>query len=54
MLGFTHPITNERMTLHAPVHDDMRLLVQLLRQYRFVAAPNVAGSTLNLDTMINS
>jgi 23S rRNA pseudouridine1911/1915/1917 synthase len=54
MLGFTHPITNERMTLQAPVHDDMRLLIQLLRQHRFIAAPKVAGTVLDLDQMIKT
>jgi hypothetical protein len=54
MLGFTHPITNERLAFQAPVHDDMRLLIQLLRQYRFVSVPRVAATMLDLEQMISA
>ena len=52
LLGFTHPMTNEPMTFQAPLADDLRDLVTLLRTYRFIDAPNVAGSMLDLDQVI--
>jgi 23S rRNA pseudouridine1911/1915/1917 synthase len=52
MLGFKHPITGEMLTFQAPLHADMRELVRLLREHRFVAAPRVAGATLDLDSIV--
>ena len=52
LLGFRHPITDEPMTFAAPLPEDLRDLVTLLREYRFVEAPNVAGSMLDLDQVI--
>ncbi|MCH7849229.1 MAG: RluA family pseudouridine synthase [Planctomycetes bacterium] len=52
LLGFTHPMTNEPMTFQAVLPDDLRDLVTLLRTYRFIEAPNVAGSMLDLDQVI--
>lgn len=53
MLGFTHPMTEKKVSFQAPLHADMRMLVQLLRQHRFIEAPNVAGATVDIETMIN-
>jgi 23S rRNA pseudouridine1911/1915/1917 synthase len=33
-LEITHPTTDERMTFEAPLHDDMRLLLEELRKFR--------------------
>ena len=52
LLGFTHPMTNEPMTFEAPLPDDLRDLVTLLRNHRFIEAPNVAGAMLDLDQVI--
>ncbi len=52
LLGFKHPITDEAMTFAAPLPEDLRDLVTLLREYRFVEAPNVAGATLDLAEVI--
>ncbi len=52
LLGFTHPMTNEPMTFQAPLADDLRDLVALLRTYRFIEAPKVAGSMLDLAQVI--
>ncbi len=52
LLGFTHPMTNEPMTFEAPLPNDLRDLVTLLRDYRFIEAPNVAGSMLDLEQVI--
>ena len=52
LLGFRHPITDEPMTFVAPLPEDLRDLVTLLREYRLVEAPNVAGSMLDLDQVI--
>ncbi len=48
-LGVVHPITRKPMTFHAPLHDDMKQLVLLLRKHRFVGAINVPGATVNLE-----
>lgn len=52
LLSFTHPITSEAMTFRSPLPQDFRDLVMLLRQYRFVKAPNVAGATIELAQML--
>jgi 23S rRNA pseudouridine1911/1915/1917 synthase len=52
LLGFAHPMSNQPMTFQAPLHADMRLLIQLLRQHKFIAAPNVAGAVLDLARII--
>ncbi len=52
LLGFTHPISNEAMTFRSPLPQDFRDLVTLLRQCRFVKAPNVAGATIELAQML--
>lgn len=52
LLGFTHPMTNEPMTFQAPLPDDLRDLVTLLRNHRFIEAPKVAGAVLDLTEVI--
>jgi 23S rRNA pseudouridine1911/1915/1917 synthase len=52
VLGFIHPITKESMTFQAPLPVDMRELIMLLRRYRLVEAPKVAGATIDLEEMI--
>ncbi|MHC4413852.1 MAG: RluA family pseudouridine synthase [Planctomycetota bacterium] len=51
-LGIAHPITMEPMTFQAPLPQDMRELVTLLRQHRYVAAAHVAGATIDLELMM--
>ncbi|HRP61774.1 MAG TPA: RluA family pseudouridine synthase [Phycisphaerales bacterium] len=51
-LGFTHPITYQPMRIQAPLHHDMLHFVKLLRSHRFISAPNIAGTTLDLETII--
>lgn len=48
MLSFTHPITNQPMTFQAPLPPDMKGLIELLREFKFVSAPKVAGAALEL------
>lgn len=52
LLGFRHPITEEPVEFQAPLHEDMRALVQLLRKTQFVNAPTVAGTRLDLDRIV--
>jgi 23S rRNA pseudouridine1911/1915/1917 synthase len=52
VLGFTHPITHERMETQAPLHADMRELVRLLRQHQLRERPVIAGTTVDLDRMM--
>lgn len=52
MLGFTQPMTNKPMTLQAPLHADMRLLVQTLRKQGVLRAPSVAGAVLDLEQVV--
>lgn len=52
LLGFRHPITEEPVEFQAPLHADMRALVQLLRKLQFVNAPTVAGTKLDLDSIV--
>jgi 23S rRNA pseudouridine1911/1915/1917 synthase len=47
-LTFTHPITDARMHFQAPLPQDMRELMALLREYRFVKSVKIAGSTVEL------
>jgi 23S rRNA pseudouridine1911/1915/1917 synthase len=53
MLGFTHPITNQQLHFQAPLPADMRLLMQLLRQFRFIEAPRIAGAAIDLQSMLS-
>jgi 23S rRNA pseudouridine1911/1915/1917 synthase len=52
LLGFTHPITQQPVSFRAPLPDDFRTLVQLLRQYRLDKAPKVSGAVLDLECLI--
>jgi 23S rRNA pseudouridine1911/1915/1917 synthase len=52
LLGFTHPMTNSPMLFQAPLPDDMRTLVQLLRRHRLISAPHVAGATIDLNELM--
>ncbi len=47
-LGFEHPISRQPMTFHAPLPDDLRDLIALLRTHQLVDTPNVAGATIDL------
>jgi len=52
LLGFEHPSRGEEVTYIAPLHPDMKRLVGLLREQQFVEAPVVAGTVLDLDTLL--
>jgi 23S rRNA pseudouridine1911/1915/1917 synthase len=52
VLGFTHPISGEPMTFRAPLPGDVRDLIKLLRRYRLVETPKVAGATIDLDAAV--
>ena len=53
LLVFTHPITNQRAEFQAPLHEDMATLARALRANRFIASPNVAGATIDLEKMLS-
>jgi len=48
-LGLRHPMTGAPVTFHAPVHADMRRLIDLLRQHRNPEPVPIAGATIDLD-----
>lgn len=52
LLGFTHPINQQPMQLQAPLHDDMRVLLKLLRNHCRPQSINTAGATIDIDRMI--
>jgi 23S rRNA pseudouridine1911/1915/1917 synthase len=52
LLGFTHPITEEAMRFQAPLPEDLRGAIRLMREHRFVAAPKVSGTVLDIDAML--
>ena len=52
MLAVTHPITHKQLKFEAPLPDDMRELIALLRTHKFVERPNVAGTMLDLELTI--
>jgi len=54
LLGFRHPIRQQPVEFQAPLHDDMALLVRLLRDYRDPKPINVAGATLDLQRVVPS
>lgn len=54
MLSFTHPMTDEPMMFQAPLRDDMKRLVHLLREHRFIEAPKVAGAAVDLTQMMQT
>ena len=52
LLGFTHPISDQEMTFIAPLPDDLRSLILLLRKHQFVSKPTVPGVELDIDEML--
>jgi 23S rRNA pseudouridine1911/1915/1917 synthase len=52
VLGFTHPTRAHAMTFQAPLPGDMRDLIGLLRRYRHVATPKVAGAAIDLEAVL--
>ena len=53
LLGFTHPITGEPMTFTAPLPDQMRDLVELLRAHRLRQTPKLAGTMVELEALLS-
>lgn len=51
-LEFTHPISEERVSHRAPLRDDMRRLVELMRMHRFRKCLDAPGSTIELDGIL--
>ena len=54
LLGFEHPSTGDDVTYVAPLPEDMRSLIRLLREQQFVEAPTVAGTELDLEAMLSA
>lgn len=52
VLGFVHPISGASMRFQAPLADDMRSLLQLLRRSGRVETPRVSGTVIDLDELI--
>ncbi|MCA9286248.1 MAG: RluA family pseudouridine synthase [Phycisphaerales bacterium] len=52
ILGFAHPISREPMRFQAPLPEDMRRLVVLLRQHRSPEPVEVPGATIDLDQLL--
>jgi len=52
LLGFTHPISDQPMTFQAPLPDDMKQLITLLRTHQEVSRPKTAGAVIDLNTML--
>ena len=48
-LGFTHPITEQRVSYLAPLRPDMRELVETLRTHRMKKVVNAPGTTVDLE-----
>ncbi|MCH2152053.1 MAG: RluA family pseudouridine synthase [Phycisphaerales bacterium] len=53
LLGFKHPGDEQDVTYTAPLPEDMRRLVKLLRKHQFVARPKVPGTELDVEYMLN-
>lgn len=51
ILGFTHPITNERMQFTAPLRGDMAALVRDLRATHAVEKPETPGVTVDMKLL---
>lgn len=54
LLGFTHPITGQSVTFQAPLADDMRQMVSLLRQYRLEESISVPGAEIDLGSVLGT
>ena len=53
-ISFRHPITDESLKFVAPAPADLRELIRLLRQHRFMARHNAPGATLDVDALLIS
>lgn len=51
-LAFTHPISEKPVAFVAPLRDDMRRLVELLREHRFKKRVNAPGATIELEDVL--
>ncbi len=51
MLGFEHPILTKPMVFQAPLPDDLRDLIAVLRTHQLIDTPNVAGATIDLTSL---
>lgn len=52
LLGFEHPANQEQVEFIAPLPEDLRRTIGLLRTHRFIDAPRVAGAELDLDSVL--
>ena len=52
LLGFTHPSTEADVEYRAPLPEDIRNLIQILRDRGPVERPTVAGTVLDVDTLL--
>jgi len=52
LLGFTHPSTKTDVEYRAPLPEDIRNLIQILRDRGPVERPTVAGTVLDVDTLL--
>jgi 23S rRNA pseudouridine1911/1915/1917 synthase len=51
-LAFTHPISEKPAAFVAPLRNDMRRLVELLREHRFKKRVDAPGSSIDLDEVL--
>ncbi len=51
-LALTHPLSRQPMVFVAPLHDDLRELIVMLRRHRFIRAPAVAGTAVDLAALV--
>ena len=49
LLGFVHPTSDQPVEFIAPLHDDMAVLVRMLRTHRMKSRPRVHGTQIDLD-----
>ncbi|MEE2906541.1 MAG: RluA family pseudouridine synthase [Planctomycetota bacterium] len=54
LLGFAHPLNDEPVTFTAPLPEDLRTVIHLLRKYQFVSRPKVPGTELDLEMMLGT
>ncbi|MCH2149787.1 MAG: RluA family pseudouridine synthase, partial [Phycisphaerales bacterium] len=52
LLGFEHPATGAQVEFIAPLPEDLRRTIELLRAHRFIDAPSVAGAELDLQSVL--
>jgi 23S rRNA pseudouridine1911/1915/1917 synthase len=53
-IAFRHPITNGPLRFVAPLPSDLRELIRLLRQHRFIAHHPAPGAMLDLDDLMGA